>query len=279
MTDEIMTGLYPDISNEDYHAGPGLSSSDLKELSRSPLHYRVSKESPSETTEAMKFGTAVHCAVLEPDRFEELYAQGPEGDRRSKAVKEAWAALGEEGKIPLSHDDFEAVLGIRRSIQEHPLAGRWLSGGTAEQSGYWKQRVRTDSIDSEILCKCRPDYIKEAGNNYVIVDLKTTKDASPGYFTRAAYWDFKYHVSAAHYLTGMEAILGEPAQGFVFVAVEKLPPYAVNVFQAGEDFLKAGYETNRGLYETYASCLFTGEWPCYPAEHLELNLPRGAGHF
>ncbi|MBR1673091.1 MAG: PD-(D/E)XK nuclease-like domain-containing protein [Fretibacterium sp.] len=276
MNEGILPGLYAGIGNEEYHAGPGLSSSDLKELSRSPLHYRAAKENPEEPTESMKFGTAVHCSVLEPELFDEIYVRGPEGDKRTKAVKEAWAAIEAEGKIPLSHDDFEAIQGITRSIREHPLASRWLSGGTAEQSGFWQQHVRTDSFETDILCKCRPDYIKEAGNHYVIVDLKTTKDASPGYFARAAYWDYKYHISAAHYLTGMEAILDERAQGFIFVSVEKQKPYALNVFQAGEDFLRAGFEVNKGLYETYASCLLSGEWPSYPTERLELNLPRGA---
>lgn len=271
-------GIYNDISNADYHKGPGLSSSDLKMLAQSPLHYKTSKETPQVETDCMRLGTATHTAILEPERFDSVYAQAPEGDKRSKAVKEAWAEIESGGKIPLSHGDFEAIQGMKRSIMEHPLAGRWLTGGTAELSGYWNQHVRDDSLnlDADILCKCRPDYIKELGSQYVIIDLKTTKSAEPRYFSRAAYWDYQYHISAAHYITGMEALRGVRAQGFIFVTVEKTPPYAVNVFEASEEFIRAGEETNYDLYRLFASCQASGRWPGYPVETKKLMLPRGA---
>ena len=272
----ISPGIYEGISNADYHSGPGLSSSDLKRLAQSPLHYKTSKAGPHEETEAMRLGTAVHSAVLEPDSFNELYSKTPEGDRRSKAFKAAWAELEEKGKIPLSPNDFEAIQGMARSIQEHPLAGRWLSGGTAEISGYWTQHIDSDGLNTDILCKCRPDYIKELGNQYAIIDLKTTRSAEPRYFGKAAYWDYQYHISAAHYLTGMEKLRGVRAQGFIFIAVEKTPPYAVNVFEASEEFIRAGTETNQELYKIFASCQASGNWPGYPAISRKLMLPRGA---
>ena len=258
------------------YSGPGLSSSDMKKLAQSPLHYRTSKAGPREETDAMRLGTAVHTAVLEPDRFLEVYVKVPEGDKRSRAVKEAWSEIEAAGKLPLSPSDFDAIQGMARSIREHPLAGRWLSGGTAEISGYWTQHIDSDGLDTEILCKCRPDYIKELGNQYVIVDLKTTRNAEPRYFGKTAYWDYQYHISAAHYLTGMEKLRGVRAQGFIFVAVEKTPPFAVNVFEASEEFIQAGTETNQELYKIFASCQSSGNWPGYPAISRKLMLPRGA---
>ena len=120
------------------------------------------------------------------------------------------------------------------------------------------------------------DYIKELGSQYVLIDLKTTKSAETRYFSRAAYWDYQYHISAAHYLTGMEALRGVRAQGFIFVTVEKTPPYAVNVFEAGEEFIRAGEEANMELYKLFASCQASGNWPGYPATMQKLTLPRGA---
>ncbi len=226
----------------------------------------------------MRFGTAVHYAVLEPDKFEELYVKAPEGSKNSKAVKEALAEIEAAGKLPLSQKEFDSVQGMVQAIQNHPFAGRWLSGGTAELSGYWNQRVRDEhlNLDMDILCKCRPDYLKEVGNQYAIIDLKTTISAEPDYFAKKAYWDYQYHISAAHYLTGMEKLRGVRAQGFIFVAVEKSPPYAVNVFEASEEFIRAGEEANRELYALFASCQASGNWPGYPAEPKKLMLPRGA---
>ena len=275
----IVPGIYCDINIEDYHAGDGLSSSDMKLLSQSPLHYLTAKRNKTlNETDCVRLGTAAHCAILEPHRFRETYVKAPEGDKRSKVVKDAWAAIEADGKLPLSAAEFETIQGMKDAVMAHPLAGHWLTGGIAEVSGYWNQHVRDDglNLDGDILCKCRPDYIKELNGQYVIIDLKTTVSSKPDYFSRKAYWDYQYHISVAHYLTGMEAIKGVRAQGFIFVTVEKTPPYAVNVFMASEEFIRAGEETNKELYKLFASCKASDNWPGYPVETIELRLPRGA---
>jgi len=63
----------------DYFAAPGLSNSGMSDLAVSPLRYwynhvRLDRE-PEEPTPQMAFGTALHCAVLEPDQFEKRYAR------------------------------------------------------------------------------------------------------------------------------------------------------------------------------------------------------------
>ena len=45
---------YDDIPNEAYHRGPGVSSSNLKTIGRSPLHYRTEKDHPKPSTPAMR---------------------------------------------------------------------------------------------------------------------------------------------------------------------------------------------------------------------------------
>ena len=61
-------GIYRDISNSEYHSGEGLAASHFRELLRSPLHYITRVNTSSKETPAMKLGTAVHCAILEPER-------------------------------------------------------------------------------------------------------------------------------------------------------------------------------------------------------------------
>lgn len=270
-------GVYGGIGNEEYHKGPGLSSSDLKLLARSPLHYKTAKAFHLEETNAMRLGTAVHCAILEPDRIDVEYVLAPEGiDRRTKAGKAQWAELEATGKTILSCEEAQVVQGMVESVRMHPTASKLFTGGIAEHSCYWTQTVYYADTSTEILCKCRPDYMKDIANGYVIVDLKTTLDAREKAFQRRAYWDLGYHLSAAHYVTGLTEIRGIPPQAFIFVAVEKDPPYAVNVFQAGRDFLDEGWAEVEELYKVYAACMASGEWPGYPDVIRELNLPRGA---
>ena len=80
-------GIYDCYSNELYHAYAAISKSDLDLLHKSAAHYRANKTAPREETADMRLGTALHCSVLEPERFTSTYIV-VEGDRRTKAVKE-----------------------------------------------------------------------------------------------------------------------------------------------------------------------------------------------
>lgn len=77
---DIEAGIYPpeELTNEQYHAIPAVSKSDLDKIDRSPAHYKFAKDNPQPPTTAMIRGTIVHAAILEPDRFEVDYA--PEFD-------------------------------------------------------------------------------------------------------------------------------------------------------------------------------------------------------
>jgi hypothetical protein len=66
------------MTAEEYFAAPGLSNSGMTDLAVSPLrfwyrHIRPDRE-PEEPTTEMKIGSALHCAVLEPDEFDKRYA-------------------------------------------------------------------------------------------------------------------------------------------------------------------------------------------------------------
>jgi exodeoxyribonuclease VIII len=264
-------GIYQNISNEDYHRGPGLSASGLKLLAQSPAHYKYSVH---ETTPAMLKGTATHCAVFEPERFEEEYIVAPELDRRTKAGKEAWAGLEASGKNVLSAEDYTDILGMTKAIRRHSIAGELVSAGVAEQSIYWDYTaIIAEDISFTFTCKARPDYIKPLSNGYLLVDLKTTQDARD--FERSSY-SFGYHLQAAHYLHGFNATECGPARGFVFIAVEKTPPYGVIVYEASQEFLNRGNDEIYRLYSLYAQCSNQNTWPNYDETVRTLNLPRWA---
>ena len=268
-------GIYRNISNSEYHSGEGLGSSHLRELLRSPLHYITRVNTPSKETPAMKLGTAVHCAILEPERFEIEYIEAPVIDRRTKDGKALWSELEQSGRIVLTADEYLKITQMASAVKNHEIASKLISGGVAEQSVYWNQKVSSLDV-SEILCKARPDYIKPLKKGYVIVDIKTTQDASISEFQKKAYYQWLYHLQAAHYVRGFEAITGEKVVAFMYVAIESEPPYAISVFKAGDDYLEAGKKKTHELYELYANCVANNSWPSYSSEIQELRLPKWA---
>ena len=100
-------GIYTadELSNEDYHAGDGVSSTVLKELiKRSPAHCRALMDGlRSKTSNAMNLGTVVHTAVLEPHRFWDQYWVAPERSEYPDALEttEEYRAAAERFGIDL----------------------------------------------------------------------------------------------------------------------------------------------------------------------------------
>ncbi len=85
-----------------------------------------------------------------------------------------------------------------------------------------------------------------------------------------------YHVSAALYFDGGTALLDKPIDLFSFVAVEKTPPYFVQVYIADQNFLNLGRSKARQLLKLYHKCVTENKWPSYPPEIKILGVPKWA---
>ena len=53
------------VTNKEYRAREGVSSTDLKKIAKSPVHFRYWKDNPEESTPALLFGRAVHKCIRE----------------------------------------------------------------------------------------------------------------------------------------------------------------------------------------------------------------------
>lgn len=251
-----------DMSNADYHAHPALSKSGTDDLEKSPMHFKARREKPREETPAMALGTAVHALTLEPESFWDRYIVAPPGiDRRTTAGKAAWANIENSGKIVLKAEDMQQIEAMASAVRAHPVTEALFDEGRAEVSFF--------SRLSDVDVKCRPDWFREDG---IIVDLKTTEDASPGGFASSvAKWN--YHKQAAFY-SDILSEMGISVAAFVFIAVEKTYPYAVGVYELDLEALDLGRQAYRANLETYRTCLETGQWPGYSSNVEVLNLPR-----
>lgn len=267
-------GIYHDVPNMRYHRGPGTSKSDLDRIARSPAHFKVQKDHPRPQTPAMLMGSALHKLVLEPETFPEEYAPDPFPGSQAKAAKEARAELKAQG-MELIHtapvnsaywdrDDWRRIHDMRDALEDHPIASALLSHGISEPSAYWIDKP------TGLLCKCRPDRL-DADAHQVCIDIKTTGDASYSQFARSVH-RFRYNVSAAFYTDGLIAC-DINIKHYVFIVVERDPPYGVNCFVLDDRATEHGRILYRRNLATVAECMDADEWPGYPKDIRALELP------
>lgn len=253
------------MTEHEYRIHPAVSRSELWKLRESPEKFAWAKMHPADPTPALIFGQVVHKLVLEPDRFDEDFAVAPECDRRTKLGREEWevfqATLND--RTVISPADFLKAAEMAEAVQNHPLAAKLLAG-LHETPHFW-----TDPDTGE-ECKCRTDAETVIDGQLWIVDYKTTQDASTEGFQREAE-KYGYGFQAAMYSEGVQADTGEVPR-FAFVAQEKAPPYAINIFVADEEFVRRGYDIFRELLGLFHECKETGNWYGYLGPDMTINI-------
>lgn len=245
---------------DDYHAHPALGSSRLREILKSPAHFKANLR---RETEALALGSLVHTLVLEPEAFPERYVVAPKIDGRTKAGKAAKAALVSDPRIAVDGEVMAEASACATSIMSHRVYQQ-IRDAQVEHTVFW-----TDA-ETGIECKARFDVLGP-----LLVDLKTTRDASPKGFQRAIA-TYGYHIQAAHYMAGAIANGMDP-RGFLFACVETSPPYLPAGYLLGNPTLEQGERERRTALNTYAQCLSEDRWPGYNDDRIEvIDLPAWA---
>ena len=250
-----------DIPIDEYHRHPNISSSDVKAVAtRSLAHWKYKTYKASS---AFALGSAVHALVLEPHK--DLVVRGPE-DRRGAKWKDASLAADLDGKILLTESDFDLARQIADAVRANPVVRGWLAEPwfVAEASFF------ADDSETGVNIKCRPDgWIPNGG---IVFDIKTTRDASPEGFPREMR-SYGYDLQAAFYLRTLREA-GFDAKKFIFVAVEKEPPYAVGLHVMTDRYLEhANVRVTRTLEKINAARAaddYTTGWPIIN----DIDLPR-----
>lgn len=256
----------------EYRKIDAVSQSILKAMLRSPAHALVAMTLGREQTPAMLFGEAFHCAVLEPDEFPKRFTEKPPFDRRSNRGKEdyqAWEILNGKKKI-LTEDGMAKLDAMRSAIKAHPFAPAFLDGAETEIPLTW-----TDE-KTGVFCKGLVDFAAQFQDMIVLGDIKTTMDARARKFGNDLY-TLGYHIQAAFYLDGWKlARSNTPASKFVFIAIEKEPPFGIKLYDLSEVAIEVGRQTYQALLQTYKECKETGNWWGYDPSIQTLDLPAWA---
>jgi len=308
----VKPGIYYDLPNDKYQTGEGVSKSNLDLVNTSPLHLRAKQTAANDNgppSKALYFGTAFHALMLEHEVFASLFVLAlelPENalvtqDDLKAACKEsglpvsgtkaeqikrlkdagckyvfadelkAEFALKHSGKTILSQDEWDRLHHMRAAVRAHPAASKLMGlKGHSEVSFYWRDEVTGE------LCRCRADkWVPDMG---LVVDLKTTEDASLDEFNRSIA-KYRYHVQDAYYSDGIPAAGGGAVNQFAFVAVQKDArvvegvAYGVAVYVLDKDSRQLGRDQYRKNLNDYAKAKKSGVWPCYGDTVQMIGLP------
>lgn len=244
--------IYKNMTNEEYHSSDAISKTGLWTIqTKSPFHYKNADKFESD---AQRFGTAIHTAVLEPHAFEEQFMRASE-DRRGNQWKDLKNTAELNNQTALTFSEYDDALRVRDALHKNPLIQKITSGDNAiEHSGFWKDE------ETGVDCRCRPDLYNPKLK--IMADLKSTRDARPNKFARAVS-DYGYHMQDSYYRDGWNAAQGGAVDAFIFIAVESKAPFAHVIYELDDESFAVGKLLARQSLNKYAECKKNDTWPSY----------------
>jgi len=257
--------VHYDMTFDQYRAMPGLNWSILKHATARAQLFAATE--PSGDHDPLY--SALHCALLEPDRFSSAY-QLADGRRTAARKAEAEAA----GVTLLTDRDFAAIEAIGAAVREHGPAFDVLTDPSArtEVSITWRETVAGKSWPM----KGRIDLLVEREGRLLVVDLKAVPRVSPRHVA-VEIARRCYHGQLAHYCAGLRAAHPGVEVGAAIIAYEARPPYDVGLFLLGQDeALWAGEVYRAEALARYTTAHAARDWPGACPLPVEVKLPRWA---
>jgi|TARA_R100000084_G_scaffold55942_1_gene23574 hypothetical protein len=218
-------------------------------LENPPRKFQHLIDCPPKPSAAMKFGTAFHMLVLEDKEFSKHYAVEPDSiDKRTTLGKATLLKFNESlnGREAVPYKDFSLMQSMNANLKVSKNYSLLENCNQFEKIYLWKN----ETLD--ILCKGKLDAVNT--RDKYIVDLKTTRDASPKAFKETII-NQKYHMQAAFYCDALGY------KDYYIYAIEKSKPHCICVYKISEDLIKMGRDMYIALIKHYKKYVEGGEVP------------------
>lgn len=243
------------ISNEDYHAGPGISSTFLSNIQEYSVGHAKAWKEDNPVSDDMEFGSLVHMAVLEPELLGERYHVVPSTDKRTKEVQLIYSKAELEGWIPINQKTFDRVQAIRSALLSTNTGKALFSNGLAEQAYY------TRDVNTGLLIKCKADYVNL--KHKVLIDLKT--------IDKATIWNIKkkvreygYRLQSKFYMDVInQAMKSQVVDSVVWAFVEKKAPHGIRFVEVKKEWLQEGFVMYTDALDRLHRAIQNNNYPLY----------------
>jgi exodeoxyribonuclease VIII len=224
----------------------------------------------------MELGTALHTAILEPERFAGRYVRGAAGNLSRKGPRDENLAIKAENpdKQLIRDADWPRIAAMRDAVWRHPRAAEVLSGeGLNELAYLWADPA------TGLACKAKVDRLGGSREGWpVVADYKTFGERGGKLTTHAVesvIKDRSYHIQGAHYLNGLNVL--EPFQRrYALLLQEKEPPYAVRFVELDFASLELGKRQIARWLAQLKKCQDSHEWPGWGEDFDAMGVPHWA---
>lgn len=235
--------------------------SNLKKFAQSPAHYKVSCETPYESTRAMRIGTAIHELVLGARVGKPLAVFNGDARRGTK-----WEDFEEEnrGREILTRPEWAEAEIVAKAVLSDPLAAPFLRG-----------RKEVALIWNEDEIACATGGVDVIGDGW-IADLKSTDSTKPDKWQRRAF-ELLYHAQMAFYEKGCKANNIDTSKGLFLIGVESKAPFCVTVLRLTPEIIAHGHKCCSVWLEKLQACEDADEWPGYVQNVVDFELPSWMG--
>jgi hypothetical protein len=240
---------------EHYKEVPAINATAIKAGARSMLHMRhVMTGGEKATTDAMAWGSLVHAAILEPDRFFKSLAV-----YTVRKAGKAWDDFNtaNDGKTIIGASDNAELVAISNAVHAKRSAHRLIEQSQHEVTLQWD----SPNIGAS---KARLDGLTDD----CVVELKTAQDISPDRFFRQCV-NLRYDIQFGWYS------MAAGNRPVIVIAVESSAPYDVAVYQIPRAMVDKGRRTAVDIASRYRACERAGEYPGQQGLDItELPLPE-----
>lgn len=242
------------ISDKEYFAIDALSSSAIKQLLKTPAHFKCFSYG-TEPTPSMRLGTLVHAFLLGGLENIEIFEDG----KTLNSLKAEEFIKKHPHKTVVLQKEYDLARTIAEK-QYHKSIIEWINQGQNEVT------ILVD-IDG-VAGKAKIDSL--ITEKKMIIDVKTT--ASIESFERK-FWSYGYHYQNAWY-TLLANINQTPVEDFIYWVIETSEPYESKCYRISEEALEFAADKIGQALRIYKECLKTDIWPGYDGSIETLELPR-----
>ncbi len=219
-------------------------------------------------------GSEAGVCVIDPNEHPAEKGGGIPSGWTNKSIRAARDGARASGLIPIlapQMAEIRAMVDAARAYIDSLRATEpaiWRAfqpdGGKSELTFKW-----TDGIDTDILCKMRPDRISD--DHGLIINYKTTATSvEPDRWGRGPFLD--YYVGAAWYHRGIFMLYAKLID-YVYLVQSTAPPYLCSLIGVSPAAFELGRAKCQVGLRKWQQCVASNKWPGYPTRVCYPELP------